>query len=181
MTIEESFETQIDLPDDLVPQARRKVEIDGVYSVLAKLHDLERQIRYDSELALRGRHSRSDHRPHPRHGIIAWRTPVERTQRQGRSPMSTPGPNMSVATDTGTICTELARLPRTAHLDTDALARILSRHPKTVTRSVSRGELPAPFKFLGRNQWLAGTIQDHLSQLQTKALEAQSKYANRER
>jgi len=60
------------------------------------------------------------------------------------------------------ICVELATLPSDAHLDMRALAKILRRSTKSVERAVRRGDLPAPFTFLGKNTWLVGTIVQHL-------------------
>jgi hypothetical protein len=69
------------------------------------------------------------------------------------------------------VCVELATLPAGAHLDAAALARILGRCKKSIQRAARRGELPPPIKFLGRDIWLAGTIQEHLAARQNRALQ----------
>lgn len=86
------------------------------------------------------------------------------------------GDNVHSAEESG-ICDGLARLPAKVHLDTAALARILHRSKKSVQRAVRRGELPAPFKFLGRHCWLAGVIVEHLTARQEAALRELEKHA----
>jgi hypothetical protein len=83
------------------------------------------------------------------------------------------------STDCGSVVTELATMPPDSHLDVDALARILGRHKKTVQRSVRRGELPRPFKLLGRSTWTARTIVAHLAELQARALAGQKQHEHR--
>jgi hypothetical protein len=65
------------------------------------------------------------------------------------------------ATATPGVVTSLAELPRDAHLDAEALGRMLGRCKKSVQRAWRRGELPPPVTFLGRHVWLVGTILDH--------------------
>ena len=77
------------------------------------------------------------------------------------------------------VCSELALLPRSAHVDARALSRILGRTVRTIDRATSRRELPAPLKFLGRRVWLVGTIQDHLKDLQDQALKVAAKHAQK--
>jgi hypothetical protein len=79
------------------------------------------------------------------------------------------------------ICTELASLPRTSHLDSNALARILGRHKKTIQKAVRRGELPLPFKFLGKQCWTVGVIVDHIVSLQQTASAQQQREELRRR
>jgi hypothetical protein len=67
-------------------------------------------------------------------------------------------------------CTEIASMPPNSHLDVVALASILGRCKKSIQRAVRRGELPAPFTFMGRHVWLAGKIVDHLQKRQDDAL-----------
>ena len=59
------------------------------------------------------------------------------------------------AKDEGVVITELAELSPEAQVDATALAAILGRSKKTITRAVRRGELPAPTKFLGKHFFLA--------------------------
>jgi len=67
------------------------------------------------------------------------------------------------------IVTELAKLPPDAHLDGEGLAQILGRCKKSIQRATRRGELPPPFKFLGRNVWLVKTILEHMEARQEAA------------
>ena len=60
------------------------------------------------------------------------------------------------------IVTEIATLPREAHVNIRALAKILGRSVRSVERGVRRGDLPQPFKFMGKRVWMAGVIVDHL-------------------
>ena len=68
------------------------------------------------------------------------------------------------------IVTGLAELPREAHVNIRALARMLGRSVRSVERAVRRGELPPPFRFMGRRVWIAGTIIDHMAARQQAAL-----------
>jgi len=68
------------------------------------------------------------------------------------------------------VCVEFAILPPNAHIQIEGLARILKRSTKSVQRAVRRGNLPAPFKFLGKLTWLAGVIVEHLKSKQEAAL-----------
>ena len=68
------------------------------------------------------------------------------------------------------IVTELAELPREAYIDIRALARILGRSVRSVERAVRRGELPPPFRFMGKRVWMAGVIVDHMAARQQAAL-----------
>jgi predicted DNA-binding transcriptional regulator AlpA len=68
------------------------------------------------------------------------------------------------------VITELAELPRSATLNAEALARILGRHKKTVSRSVRRGDLPQPFSMGGRHTWTVGAILDHFEAKQAEAI-----------
>ena len=73
-------------------------------------------------------------------------------------------------TNTGA-CVEFATLPPNAHIDLRTLARMLKRSTKSVQRAVRRGDLPAPFKFLGKLTWMAGIIVKHLNEKQEAVLE----------
>ena len=92
---------------------------------------------------------------------------------------STPEAGPDVNTEVPGVCSELALLPRSAHLDARALSRILGRTVRTIDRAISRGELPAALKFMGRRVWLVEAIQDHLRGLQDKALKAAAKHAQK--
>lgn len=67
-------------------------------------------------------------------------------------------------------CVEFANLPPNAHIDLRTLAKMLKRSTKSVQRAVRRGDLPAPFKFLGKLTWMAGVIVEHLKQKQEAVL-----------
>jgi len=71
--------------------------------------------------------------------------------------------------NTSGIVDELAKLPPNAHIDGDGLGRILGRCKKSVQRAVRRGELPPPFRFMGRHVWLVKTILEHLERQQEDA------------
>lgn len=64
----------------------------------------------------------------------------------------------------------LAELPPQAHLDGAALGSILGRCKKSVQRAVRRGELPPPFRFMGKHVWLVKTLVEHLEEQQAAAL-----------
>ncbi len=68
------------------------------------------------------------------------------------------------------IITGLAELPRDALVDAKALGKLLGRSKRSVERAVRRGELPPPFRFMGRNQWTVATIRDHLNARQAASL-----------
>ena len=73
------------------------------------------------------------------------------------------------------IVTTLATLPPAAHLDVDALARILGRHRKSLERAVRRGELPPSVRLLGKPVWIVGTILRHLEARQAEAVRRASR------
>jgi hypothetical protein len=77
------------------------------------------------------------------------------------------------------ICQDLATLPANAHLDMRALAKILKRSTKSIERAVRRGDLPKPFRFMGKCVWLAGVIVEHLKAKQAAALETAERQAKR--
>ena len=77
------------------------------------------------------------------------------------------------------VCSSLAALLPTAHIDAAALATMLNRSKKSVQRAVRRGELPRPFKLLGKHMWMAGAIVEHLHTLQTNALKQADQQAQR--
>lgn len=66
----------------------------------------------------------------------------------------------------------LTDLDPRAPLTATELAAVLGCHVKTVHRSVSKGELPAPFKFLGRKRWTAGAVLDFMAKRQAAAISA---------
>jgi len=77
------------------------------------------------------------------------------------------------------VVTALAELPPDAHLDAEALGRILGRCKKTIQRAVRRGELPPPIKFMGRHVWLVRTILEHMGARQTAAVKAAERWGGR--
>ena len=67
----------------------------------------------------------------------------------------------------------LATLPPNAPLTEAALANLLGKSRRSITRAVERGELPPPVRLLGQPTWLARTITAHLAQrLQTEKRKA---------
>ena len=71
--------------------------------------------------------------------------------------------------DTSGIVTGLAELPHDAHLDAEALARILGRCKRSVQRAARRGELPPAIRFMGRHVWTVGAILNHFTKRQAEA------------
>jgi len=69
----------------------------------------------------------------------------------------------------GGVITFLTELPPDAYLDSETLGRLLGRCKKSIQRATRRGELPPPFKFLGRNVWLVKTILEHMEARQEAA------------
>ena len=70
-----------------------------------------------------------------------------------------------VQTDTGQgvgIIRELADLPPGAIIGEAALAKLMHRHPASIKRAVSRGELPQPTRLLGGPCWTAAAILRHV-------------------
>ncbi len=65
---------------------------------------------------------------------------------------------------------ELANLPPQAHVDGQALGEILGRCKKSIQRAARRGELPPPFKFMGRHVWLVKTLMEHFEGQQDAAV-----------
>lgn len=79
----------------------------------------------------------------------------------------------------GDCITELAAMPEASVVCTGALCQILRRSPDSLARAITRGELPAPFRFMGRNAWTAGQIVRHLQQLQEAAVRERSETERR--
>lgn len=73
------------------------------------------------------------------------------------------------------IFSEIGALPPGAIVTEDALANLFQRHPASIKRAVSRGELPAPARLLGGNAWTAGAIVKHVE----KRMEIASKDAGK--
>jgi len=69
----------------------------------------------------------------------------------------------------------LAELDPATPLDAAALGKLLGRNPRTVQRAADRGELPAPFRLLGRHVWTAEAILKHLAKRQGDALAVASR------
>jgi len=64
---------------------------------------------------------------------------------------------------TGGIVEALGNMPRESIITEEALAGIFNRHPVSIKRAVSRGELPPSTRLLGKPVWTAGTILDHIT------------------
>ena len=77
------------------------------------------------------------------------------------------------------ICHDIATLPADAQIDMRALGKMFGRSTKSIQRAIRRGDLPRPFRFMGKCVWLAGTIIEHLRSKQQAALEKAAKHAKR--
>lgn len=79
----------------------------------------------------------------------------------------------------GEVIRKLAELPSQAQVDCEALGLMLGRCKKSVQRAVRRGELPPPFRFMGKHVWLVNTVLKHMQLQQNAALQEASKRAAR--
>jgi hypothetical protein len=77
------------------------------------------------------------------------------------------------------VCIDLATLPVNAQLDMHALAKIFKRSKKSIQRAIRRGDLPKPFRMMGKCVWLAGVIIDHFVEKQKAALQLDEKRKER--
>ena len=77
------------------------------------------------------------------------------------------------------VCVEFATLPPNAYIDIFGMARMLKRSTKSVQRAVRRGDLPAPFKFLGKLTWLAGSVVEHMKVRQEAVLQLAAQLQSR--
>jgi len=77
------------------------------------------------------------------------------------------------------VCVGLALLPRDAHLDAMALAKILGRHRRSIDRGAARGDLPPAILFFGKRVWTVGKILDYLDAKQTEACQKAARHAQR--
>lgn len=68
------------------------------------------------------------------------------------------------------VVTALAELPPDSQLDAKALGILFGRCKKSIQRAVRRGELPPPFRFMGKHVWLAETIVLHMKARQEAAV-----------
>ena len=62
----------------------------------------------------------------------------------------------------GGIVSRLGELPPGAIIEENALAKLFNRHPASIKRAVSRGELPPSTRLLGKPCWTAGAILAHI-------------------
>jgi hypothetical protein len=85
----------------------------------------------------------------------------------------------SMYSQTSGVCVDLATIPVNAQLDMRALARIFKRSKKSIQRAIRRGDLPKPFRFMGKCVWLAGVILDHFTAKQKAALQLDAKRKER--
>jgi len=92
----------------------------------------------------------------------------EELEANAREPVVTPG-----------IHTEFTSLPASAHVDMRGVARLLKRSTKSIQRAIQRGDLPKPFRFMGKCVWLAGVIVQHLESKQKAALQLDAKRKER--
>ena len=91
-------------------------------------------------------------------------TSPDEKQREGRATETLPG-----------VVKELGELGAGAIITENGLARLLDRHPTSIKRAVSRGELPPSTRLLGGPVWTAGAIIAHIE----KRLEAAAKEGER--
>jgi hypothetical protein len=77
------------------------------------------------------------------------------------------------------VCIDLATMPVNAQLDMHALAKIFKRSKKSIQRAIRRGDLPKPFRMMGKCVWLAGVIIDHFVEKQRGALQLDAKRKER--
>ena len=82
------------------------------------------------------------------------------------------------------IVAELGQLGSSTLISESELARIFKRHPVSIKRAVSRGELPPPARLLGGPVWTAGVlikyIEDRLAKAQKDQKKAEQKVAELE-
>ena len=62
----------------------------------------------------------------------------------------------------GRTISSLACLPEKTLLDETALASALCLSKRTIRRMVSRNELPPPFRFAGKSNWMSGKVLAHI-------------------
>jgi hypothetical protein len=77
------------------------------------------------------------------------------------------------------LLTSLAELPEGAVVYEPAMCAYLQRTPWTLRRAVARGELPAPFRLLGKRAWTAGAVVRYLEQRQADAVQRQAETGRR--
>lgn len=77
------------------------------------------------------------------------------------------------------LLTILAELPEGAVVYEPAMCAYLQRTPWTLRRAVARGELPAPFRLLGKRAWTAGAVVRYLEQRQADAVQRQAETGRR--
>lgn len=98
--------------------------------------------------------------------VDAWTD--EEMEEMQKQPVKLPG-----------VCTEFTSLPASAHLDMRGVAKLLKRSTKSIQRAIQRGDLPKPFRFMGKCVWLAGVIVQHLESKQKAALQLDAKRKER--
>lgn len=77
------------------------------------------------------------------------------------------------------VCLGLATLPRDAHVNAAALARILGKSRRSIDRGAARGDLPPPIVFFGKRVWTVGKILDFLNAKQTEACEKAERHSRK--
>ena len=60
------------------------------------------------------------------------------------------------------IVAKLGELGSGAIITEEGVAKLFNRHPTSVKRAVTRGELPPPCRLFGRNAWTAGVLVKHI-------------------
>lgn len=77
------------------------------------------------------------------------------------------------------VITELGELGPGAIITESGLAKMMNRHPKSIKRAVSRGELPKPCRLMGQPVWTADAIIRHIEKRLEDAAKDAEKQARR--
>ena len=65
----------------------------------------------------------------------------------------------------------MGSLPSESIVSEDGLAGIFGKHRDSIKRAVGRGELPKPFKLMGKLVWRVQALWEHFKKLETAAQE----------
>jgi hypothetical protein len=93
--------------------------------------------------------------------------------------MEESGTGQSVHSGMQGVITELGELGPGAIITESGLARMMNRHPKSIKRAVSRGELPKPCRLMGQPVWTADSIIRHIEKRLEDAAKDALKQAKR--
>jgi hypothetical protein len=78
----------------------------------------------------------------------------------------------SASTKNCGVVRDLADLPNDTIILKKWLAKVFGRSERGIERAVGRGDLPPPFRHMGRSAWMVGSIREHLKGLQAQAVAA---------